>query len=89
MSEPFSPAQLAQLSTVVKSAVREEFADAGLRLDEADHVDDARKDFMFLRSLRMGVNGLASKIGWFVIAAILGGVLWLVQAGLVVWKGSP
>ncbi len=89
MSEPFSPAQLAQLSTAVKAAIREEFADAGLRLDEPVHVDDARKDFMFLRSLRMGVNGLASKIGWFVIAAILGGVLWLVQAGIVVWKGSP
>lgn len=89
MSEPFSPAQLAQIATVVKAAVREEFADVGLRIDEADHVDEARKDFLFTRSLRLGVNGVAGKIGWFVIAAFLGGVVWLVQAGLTAWKAMP
>jgi hypothetical protein len=89
MSDEFlSPSQLAQIALVVKEAVREEMADAGLRLDGADHVDEARRDLMFLRSLRKGVNGTAAKIGWFFIAAVLGAVVWLVNGGLNLWKGS-
>jgi hypothetical protein len=89
MSDEFlSPSQLAQIALVVKEAVREEMADAGLRLDGADHVDEARRDLMFLRSLRKGVNGTAAKIGWFFIAAVLGAVVWLVNGGLNMWKGS-
>ena len=89
MSDEFlSPSQLAQLALVVKEAVREELADSGLRLDGADHIDEARRDFMFLRSLRRGVNGTAAKIGWFYIAAVLGAVVWLVNGGLNMWKGS-
>lgn len=84
MSEAFSSEQLAQLRQVF----REELADAGLRLDGADHVDEARRDFMFLRSLRRGVNGTAAKIGWFFIAAMLGAVVWLVNGGLNWWKGQ-
>lgn len=84
MSEDaFSPAQLAQLRQVF----REEMGDAGLRLDGADHIDEARRDLMFLRSLRLGVNGTAAKIGWFFIAAVLAGIVWLVQSGLTFWKG--
>jgi len=78
----FNDQQLAQL----RGAMREELADAGLRLDSADHQDDARRDFMFLRSLRKGVNGTAAKIGWLVIAAVCGAVIWLVNSGLNVWK---
>lgn len=89
MSDEFlSPSQLAQIALVVKEAVREEMADAGLRLDGADHVDEARRDLMFLRALRKGVNGTAAKIGWFFIAAVLGAVVWLVNGGLNLWKGS-
>lgn len=84
MSDAFSPEQLNQL----RSVFREELADAGLRIDGADHVDEARRDFMFLRSLRKGVNGTAAKIGWAVIAAVLGVVFWLVNSGLTFWKGS-
>lgn len=84
MSDAFSPEQLDQLRAVF----REELADAGLRIDGADHVDEARRDFMFLRSLRKGVNGTAAKIGWTVIAAALGAVFWLVNGGLNLWKGS-
>jgi len=76
--DAFSPAQLAQLRQVF----REEMGDAGLRLDGADHIDEARRDLMFLRSLRKGVNGTAAKIGWFFIAAVLGAVVWLVNGGL-------
>jgi hypothetical protein len=84
MSDAFSPEQLNQLRAVF----REELADAGLRIDNADHQDEARRDFMFLRSLRKGVNGTAAKIGWTVIAAVLGVVFWLVNSGLNFWKGS-
>ena len=86
--ETFSPAQIAQLTLAIKEVIREEMADAGLRLDGADHVDEARRDYMFLRSLRRGVNGTAAKIGWFFIAAILAAVVWLVNGGLNLWKGS-
>lgn len=84
-NDAFSPAQLAQLRQVF----REEMGDAGLRLDGADHVDEARRDLMFLRTLRKGVNGTAAKIGWVVIAAILGAVTWLVNGGLNAWKHLP
>ena len=82
--EAFSQAQLEQLRQVF----REEMGDAGLRLDGADHIDEARRDLMFLRTLRKGVNGTAAKIGWFVIAAILGAIMWLVNGGLNMWKGQ-
>ena len=85
--EGFTPEQLRQLETTVRKAVREEMADAGLRLDDGDHQDEARRDFMFLRSLRKGVNGAAAKVGWLVIAAAFGGVVWLFNAGLTVWRG--
>jgi hypothetical protein len=83
MADAFSHEQLEQLRAVF----REELADAGLRIDGADHVDEARRDFMFLRTLRKGVNGIAGKIGWAVIMALLGVVFWLVQSGLTFWKG--
>lgn len=86
--ETFSPAQIAQLTLAIKEVIREEMADAGLRLDGADHVDEARRDYMFLRSLRRGVNGTAAKIGWFIIAALLGALTFLVNGGLNLWKGS-
>lgn len=79
----FSDHQVAQ----IRAAFREEIADAGLRLDDGDHQDEARRDFMFLRSLRKGVNGTAAKIGWLVIAAVCGAVIWLVNSGLSVWRG--
>lgn len=82
--EAFSSAQLAQLRQVF----REELADAGLRLDGPDHVDEAREDFRFVRKLRHGVNGLASKVGWAVITAVLGAMIWIFSAGLNFWKGQ-
>lgn len=78
----FSEAQLAQLRQVL----REEFASAGLRLDGPDHVDSAREDFRFLRRLRQMVDGAAAKIGWAIIAAMVGGFIWIVNAGLGAWK---
>lgn len=82
-SKTFTPEQVAQLRAVMVDVL----GDAGLRLDEAEHEDEARRDFMFLRAFRKGVNGTAAKIGWLVIAAVCGVLIWLVNAGLNVWKG--
>lgn len=84
MSEGFTPEQQHQL----KQIFREALEDVGLRTDGPDHIEEARRDFMFVRSLRKGVNGTAAKIGWTVIAAILGAIFWLVNSGLNFWKGS-
>ena len=86
--ETFSATQMAQLKLAMKEVMREDMADAGLRLDGADHVDEARRDYMFLRSLRKGVDGTAAKIGWFFIAAVLGAIVFLVNGGLQMWKGN-
>lgn len=88
-SDAFTPEQMAQLSSVVKAAVREELADAGLRLDDASHQDEVREDFRFMRQLRQGVNGMAAKVGWAFIAAVLGGFLYLISLGANAWKGLP
>lgn len=84
--DSFSPAQMDQLRQVL----RDELADCGLRVD-GDHQDDARRDFMFLRSLRQATNGIAAKVGWFIIFAILGGILWIIQLGISAWRapGGP
>jgi hypothetical protein len=84
-NKTFSHEQLEQL----RGLLREEFADAGIRLDGPDHIEEARADFRFIRRVRKGVDGYASKIGWFVIAAILAGAVWLFTLGMNTWKGGP
>jgi len=84
----FSAEQLQQIETTVRKAVREEMADAGLRLDDASHQDEAREDFRFIRRLRKGVDGTAAKIGWLVIAAMVGGLIWIFNLGLNLWRGA-
>lgn len=88
MSDALSSEQLQQIEAVVRRAVREEISDAGLRLDDAAHQDEAREDFRFLRRMRKAIDGIASKVGVAVIMAILGGVFWLFTAGLNFWKGQ-
>jgi hypothetical protein len=83
MGDQFTKAQMEQF----RSAVREELADAGLRIDGPEHVDDAREDFRFLRKLRKGIDGTSSKVGMAIIAAIVGVIIWLVNSGLTFWKG--
>ena len=82
--EAFSNEQLKQLREVF----RQELADAGLRIDGPEHVDDAREDFRFLRRLREMTNGAASKIGWLIISAVIGGGLWIFTHGLNLWRGG-
>lgn len=79
----FTPQQMAQLRAIMTDVL----GDAGLRVDAAEQQDEARRDFMFLRAFRRAVNGVAGKIGWLVIAAMVGGIIWLVNAGLNAWRG--
>jgi cell division protein FtsX len=81
----FSPEQLEQL----RNLFREELADAGLRIDGPEHVDEAREDFRFMRRLRKGAQGTAAKVGWAVIVAILGGAVWLFTNGINAWRAGP
>lgn len=86
--DTFNAAQLAQLRAVVREAVKEEFSDAGLRVDDPTHQDEAREDFRFMRRFRKGVDGVSSKIGMAVIMALAGGLIWLVIQGANFWKGQ-
>ena len=72
MSEgPFTQAQLEQLTTAIRTAVREELADAGLRIDDSDHQDAAKEDFRFLRRLRQSWDGAVNKIGNAVLIGVI------------------
>lgn len=84
----FSAEQLKQLEAIVRTSVREELNDAGLRLDGADHQDEAREDFRFIRRLRKRVDGASSKVGAAVLLSLTGGVIWLVMQGVNLWKGQ-
>jgi hypothetical protein len=39
--------------SITRAAFREELVDAGLRIDGAEHQDEAREDFRFLGRLRL------------------------------------
>lgn len=71
----------ADLKAIVKEAVREELHDVGLRMDEPQHVDEAREDFRFMRRLRKAVDSTASKIGTAIILALVGGLITLITLG--------
>ena len=86
--DAFTPAQLAQLETVIRKAVREEFAVAGLRLDEAEHQDAAKEDFRFLRRLRLNWDGAVSKIGNAVLLAIIAVGGTIIGLGFWAWLSS-
>ncbi len=88
MSETFSPAQLAQLEAMYRKVVREELADIGLRVDSPDHQEVAREDLRFLRRLRKAIDGTAAKVGLMVIAAVFGGLIWIVTIGIETWRAT-
>ena len=87
-TDAFSPEQLAQIATVVKAAVREELADAGLRLDGSEHQDEAREDFRFLRRLRIGWDRTAASIGNWVLVGVLVVVGSIIATGFWTWITS-
>jgi hypothetical protein len=76
-----------EMEALVRNAVRQELSAAGLRIDEPEHQDEARADFVFLRSLRRGTYGAASKVGMAVILAIVSGIGWLIINGFKAVRG--
>ncbi len=80
----FSEEQLAQ----IRKAMREELADAGLRLDNADHQDEAREDFRFLRRFRLGWDGSAKKIGNAILLALIAIAGVVIASGFWAWINS-
>ena len=76
--------QMAQL----RAAFRDELADAGLRIDGPEHVDDAREDFRFLRRLRTIWDSSVKKVGSAVLTAIVGILFIIIGAGFWAWLGS-
>lgn len=79
--ESFSDKQLEQM----KQAVSEAFAGVGLRVDDPDHIDDAREDFRFLRRFRQSWDGAAKKVGGTVLVAIVGVGLSIIGLGFWAW----
>lgn len=77
----FTEQQMAQLHNVV----REELADMGLRLDDPDHVDNAREDFRFLRRLRTSWDNASKKAGNFVLFGLFGIVASIIGLGFWAW----
>lgn len=77
----FTSEQLEQL----RSVFREELADAGLRIDGPEHVDDAREDFRFLRRLRLNWDGTAKRVGNAVLGALITIALAIIGSGFWVW----
>lgn len=80
----FSEQQLAQ----IRAAMREELADAGLRLDGADHQDEAREDFRFLRRLRLTWDGSTRRVGTAVLTALIGVAMIIFGSGFWQWLSS-
>lgn len=79
--DAFSAAQLAQLRQVF----REELGAAGLRLDGADHIDEAREDFRFIRKLRKSWEGAATKVGTWVLIGFLAIIGTIMSLGFWSW----
>lgn len=79
-SKKFTPEQVEQLRVVLIDVL----GDAGLRIDEANHQDEAREDFRFLRRLRLAWDGSAQKVGTAVLTAVIG--IFFVIIGLGFWQ---
>ena len=67
---------------------REEMADLGLRIDNAEDVDAAREDMRFIRRLRRSWDGAAGKVGNAVLIGVTSAGLAILGAGFWAWLGS-
>src|SRR5689334_19122671 len=77
----FTDEQIAQ----IRAAFRQELADAGLRLDDAEHQDLAREDFRFLRRLRISWDGAVNQVGNAVLLALIAVGGTIVGLGFWAW----
>lgn len=80
----FTPEQIAQLRSVLVDVL----GDAGLRLDEASHEDEAREDFRFLRRLRKSFDGASTQIGRSMLLGVIGIVAIIMSLGFWQWISS-
>jgi len=71
-----------ELKALLREAIREEFFAIGLRADEETHVEEARRDFFFLRRLRLSAEGVASKVGMAILLSLVTGILTVLWFGL-------
>lgn len=83
-SKAFTPEQVAQLRAVMVDVL----GDAGLRLDEAEHEDEAREDFRFLRRFRKAFDGASTQIGGALLMALIGIAAIIVGLGFWQWIGQ-
>lgn len=80
--------QLKQFEDIVRKAIRDELGSAGLRVDEANHVDEARKDFMFLRKIRGTWESAVNKVGNAVLFGLVAIVATIGGTGFWAWLQS-
>lgn len=74
--------ELADLVKVASAAaVRQEFERVGLIVEDAEHRQDAQKDFLFLRSFRERIESASGVIGKAVLTAVLLAALGMLAAG--------
>lgn len=83
-SKSFSPEQIAQLRKVMIDVL----GDAGLRLDETEHEDEAREDFRFLRRLRKSFDGASTQIGRSLLLALIAVAGVIISLGFWQWINS-
>jgi hypothetical protein len=82
--EPFTPAQVAQLTLIIKESVHEAFADIGLKVDD-EHKEDTREVVSFLRKLKRVWDGAVGKIGNAVLIALIAVVFGIFGMGFWQW----
>lgn len=70
-----------ELAAMMENAVQRGLADAGLFIEDSEDRREAREDFRFVRRLRRASDGVASKIGYTIIAMVTGGML------IALWVG--
>jgi hypothetical protein len=73
------------LEKIVREAIRVEMYAIGLRADDPNQVDEARRDFMFMRRIRTFTESLAQKIALTVAVAIVGSAITLLTLGFRAW----
>ena len=83
-AKTFTPEQIAQLRAVMVDVL----GDAGLRLDETEHEDEAREDFRFLRKLRKSFDGASTQIGRSLLLGLIGIVGVIISLGFWQWISS-
>jgi hypothetical protein len=79
---------LADLERAVESAVKRAFRDVGIHSEHGDDVDQVRADFLFIRKLRRGSEGMAAKVGYTLITVAVTAALFIFTLGSKSWVSS-